>query len=118
MLLYNTQRAVLKGGERSTLLCNITLPCGTDDKLLNDRISRFYKDLYSAIYSLAKAYIGSISPPNGRLATLDIRCEERVKRGKLSVKRTCVVSCAGVVLKKRVFVDKFSINMTKQRNIP
>lgn len=118
MLLYNTQRAVFKNGDGCTLLCDITLPCGAEDGELNKRIARFYKSLYEVVCSTAKEYVGRTSSPNGCLIKLNVRCEERVKGGKLIVKRTCVVSMNGVDLKRRVFVDKFSINVTKQRNIP
>ncbi len=118
MLLYSTQRAVFKNGDKCTLLCDITLPCGAEDEVLGNRVLRFYKSLYDVIYSSAKDYASRITPQNGRLIKLDVKCEHRLKRGKLLVKRTCTIRLDEVELKKRVFVDKFHINVTKQRNIP
>ena len=118
MLLYNTQRAVFKNGDKCTLLCSVSLPCGAADAKLGNLVSRYYKDLYGTIYSSAKSYAGRIVPLNGRLVTLNIKCEHCVKKRKIFVQRTYSISYGGAVTKKKTFVDKFSINMTKQRNIP
>ena len=118
MLLYNTKRAVFKNEDKCTLLCDITLPCGAEDRELGERVARFYKSLYDAIYSSAKDLAVRITPQNGRLVKLAVRSDHSIKKRRILVRRTCVISVAGAAVKNRVFIDKFHINMTKQRNIP
>ena len=118
MLLYNTQRAVFKNEDKCTLLCDITLPCGAEDRELGERVARFYKSLYDAIYSSAKDLAARITPQNGRLVKLTIRSKHSFKKHRVLVRRTCVVSVEGAAVKNMVFIDKFHINVTKQRNIP
>lgn len=107
MLLYSTRTAVFKNGDKSVLLCRITLPTDAEDGALCSAVAELYGKIYVATYSFAKAYAARILPPDGRLALLEVKCEHELKKGCLTVKRTYTISHSGKVIKERVFKDKF-----------
>lgn len=118
MLLYTTRTAVFKNGDKSVLLCKVTLPCGSDDEQISGVIAEFYSEIYRSTYASAREYALRIEPPGGRLATLTVNCTHDIKKEVLTVSRSYIVSHLGRIIKERVFIDKFSKNMIKQRNIP
>ena len=118
MLLYSTRTAVFKNGDKSVLLCRITLPSGAEDEKLNSAIVRFYSEIYEATYASARDCAARMDPPDGRLATLTVTCTHNVKKGAIIVYRSYKITQSGKTLKERQFTDKFSENVIKQRNIP
>ena len=115
MLLYSTRTAVFKNGDKSVLLCKITLPVGAEDEEINARISEFYSQIYDATYRLAKDYAARILSPDGRLVTLTVRCSDSVKKDRLIVKRTYTTSHRSGVSREKTFMDKFKIKCDKTK---
>ncbi len=115
MLLYSTRTAVFKNGDKSVLLCKITLPVGADDEKINATVAKYYSQIYSATYSLAKDYAARLSPPDERLVTLTVKCCDKLKKNRLTLARTYTVSHNGSVIKERMFVDKFKIKCDKTK---
>jgi hypothetical protein len=118
MLLYSTRTAVFKNGDKSTLLCKITLPSGTCGEGIRGDVVGFYKGIYEATYLLAREYAAHISPRDNRLFTLKVSCAQSIKKGVLKLRRTYKITGEGNVIKEMTFTDKFKINVIKQRNIP
>ena len=113
MLLYSTRTAVFKNGDKSTLLCRITLPTGAEDESLSAGISKLYKEIYNATYSAAKEYAVRISPPEGRLFTFTVTSIEKIKKGTLILKRTYKIAGDDGNVTERTFVDKFKVKCDK-----
>ena len=116
MLLYSTRTAVFKNGDKSTLLCRITLPTGAEDESLSAEVSKLYKEIYSATYSAAKEYAVRISPPGGRLFTLTVTSSEKIKKSTLILKRTYKITSTDGTVVERAFVDRFKAKYDKTNN--
>ena len=115
MLLYSTRTAVFKNGDKSVLLCKITLPTGAEDTALDARIAEYYKGVYSATHAAAKEYAQSLSPEGGRLYTLTVSTAETIRTGRLAVKRTYKITGTGGVVAEKTFTDKFLIKCDKTK---
>ncbi len=115
MLLYSTRTAVFKNGDKSVLLCRITLPVDAEADELRATVSEFYSRIYEATYSFAKDYAARISSPDGRLASLVVKCEHSLKKRLLTVKRTYTVSHGGQAAKEKIFKDKFKLKYDKTK---
>ena len=116
MLLYSTRTAVFKNGDKSTLICRITLPTGAEDEGLSAEVSELYSEIYNATYSAAKEYATRISPPEGRLFTFTVTSAESIKKGTLILKRTYKITSTDSTVIERVFVDKFKVKCDKTNN--
>ena len=116
MLLYSTRTAVFKNGDKSTLLCRITLPTGAEDESISARISELYKEIYNVTYSAAKEYAARISPADGRLFTFNVTSRESIKKGRLILKRTYKITGADGAVTERAFVDRFKVKCDKTNN--
>lgn len=115
MLLYSKRTAVFKNGEKSVLLCRIILPTDAKEVELDTSIAEFYARIYEATYSFAKGYAARISPPDGRIATLSVKCADGLKRGRIIIKRTYTLSYANKVVSEKTFVDKFKLKCDKTK---
>ena len=115
MLLYSTRTAVFKNGDKSVLLCKITLPRGAEDTELDARIAEYYKGVYSATHAAAKEYAQTVSPEENRLYTLTVSAVESTKSGRLAVKRTYKITGTSGVLAEKTFTDKFLIKCDKTK---
>ena len=115
MLLYSTRTAVFKNGDKSVLLCKITLPTGAEDTALDARIVEYYKAVYNATHAAAKEYAETVSPEGNRLYTLTVSAVESVKNGRLTVKRTYKITGTGGVVAEKTFTDKFPIKCDKTK---
>ena len=113
MLLYSTRTAVFKNGDKSTLLCRITLPIGAEDESLCAVIFKLYKEIYNATYSAAKEYAARISPTDGRLFTVAVTSRESIKKGALVLKRTYKIAGDDGNVTERTFIDKFKVKCDK-----
>ena len=116
MLLYSTRTAVFKNGDKSTLLCRITLPTGAEDESLSAEVSELYREVYNATYSAAKEYAVRISPPEGRLFTFTVTSIEKIKNGTLILKRTYKITSTDSAVMERTFVDRFKVKCDKTNN--
>ena len=116
MLLYSTRTAVFKNGDKSTLLCRITLPTGAEDESLSAEVSELYREVYNATYSAAKEYATRISPPEGRLFTFTVTSSEKIEKGTLILKRTYKITSTDGTVIERALVDKIKVKCDKTNN--